>query len=127
MPIEWGRSLAKNTALISSFAEIPSSVRASLLLGTAQQSPTYCPSFVIPIAIPCAITVAPDGSELARASGTDDELLHALIDPTSPQYIQFANQNPYFEDRRPSLYGDLVLSSATVATTNTNTNIDASS
>ena len=49
--------------------------------------------------------VGPDGSDLARA-GRGEELIFADLDPD--ELVRSRRLNPYLEDRRPELYGQVV-------------------
>jgi predicted amidohydrolase len=51
---------------------------------------------------------APDGTELARGNEAKEELLVAKIDFSRNSYAQKNAQNPYFVDRRPELYEQIL-------------------
>ncbi len=51
-------------------------------------------------------SAAPDGSELARGSGSLAELITVSIDPQLPSYLNYIDRNPYKTDRRSDLYSE---------------------
>jgi predicted amidohydrolase len=55
-----------------------------------------------------SVIYAPDGTELARGNEAKEELLVAEIDFSRNSYAQKNAQNPYFVDRRPELYEQIL-------------------
>ncbi|KAH3759648.1 carbon-nitrogen family hydrolase [Pelomyxa schiedti] len=52
--------------------------------------------------------LAPDGTELVRASESSNELIVTELHQNKSDYIRARNENPYLADRKPEFYRDLL-------------------